>query len=96
MMLSLNPCFSGTYFLRGKPKITQQANKCLNPCFSGTYFLRYALELCQMTFIRRREPRVAKGLNPCFSGTYFLSLLLQILKKLKKQVLILVLVELTF
>jgi len=37
--VSLNPCFSGSWFLRQLLMKLALARKSLNPCFSGSWFL---------------------------------------------------------
>jgi len=62
---SLNPCFSGLYYLtRKKLKSLKKVTLSLNPCFSGLYYLTIRIFLLQVVF---------RGLNPCFSGLYYLT-----------------------
>ena len=60
----LNPCFTGSWFLRTMTKIVEYLKTSLNPCFTGSWFLRNHLVVVQ----------IQTGLNPCFTGSWFLSL----------------------
>jgi len=65
VIIRLNPCFSGLYYLTFVSEILPYGwYMGLNPCFSGLYYLTTNLYY---------KKQCEEGLNPCFSGLYYLT-----------------------
>ena len=79
----LNPCFNGRYTLTTGRLVAVKKEVSLNPCFNGRYTLTTEQQFIQL---------VNDCLNPCFNGRYTLTIL-EIMKTVNLQVLILVLME---
>ena len=67
LLVSFNPCFSGTAFATKEEKRRKKEIKQgFNPCFSGTAFATRQTTV----LIHQINP----SFNPCFSGTAFATL----------------------